>query len=29
MAAITAPFLINCAIAFGDPLYAINAHTAL
>jgi hypothetical protein len=26
--AIAAPFLINCAIAFGDPFYSINAHTA-
>jgi len=27
MAVIIAPFLINCAIATGDPLYAINNHT--
>jgi hypothetical protein len=27
MAAIIAPFLINCAMATGDPLYAINNHT--
>ena len=27
MAAIVAPFLINCAIATGDPFYAINNHT--
>jgi 4-amino-4-deoxy-L-arabinose transferase-like glycosyltransferase len=26
-AIITAPYLINCAIAYGDPLYAINYHT--
>ncbi len=26
-AALAAPFLINCAIATGDPLYAINNHT--
>jgi hypothetical protein len=28
MCAIVAPFLINCAIAFGDPFYSINAHTS-
>jgi hypothetical protein len=27
MTVIVAPFLINCAIATGDPLYAINNHT--
>jgi hypothetical protein len=27
MTAIVAPFLINCAIATGDPFYAINNHT--
>jgi hypothetical protein len=27
MAMLIAPFLINCAIATGDPLYAINNHT--
>ena len=27
MAIIVAPFLINCAIATGDPFYAINNHT--
>ena len=27
MAGMVAPFLINCAIATGDPLYAINNHT--
>jgi hypothetical protein len=26
-AALVAPFLISCAIATGDPLYAINYHT--
>jgi hypothetical protein len=26
-AALVAPFLINCTIATGDPLYAINNHT--
>ena len=26
--ALTAPFFINCAIATGDPFYAINNHTA-
>jgi 4-amino-4-deoxy-L-arabinose transferase-like glycosyltransferase len=26
-AVIVAPYLINCAIATGDPLYAINYHT--
>ena len=26
-AALAAPFLINCALATGDPLYAINNHT--
>ena len=26
-AIIVAPFLINCAIATGDPFYAINNHT--
>ncbi len=27
MAVVVAPFLINCAIATGDPFYAINNHT--
>jgi hypothetical protein len=27
MSILVAPFLINCAIATGDPLYAINNHT--
>ena len=27
MVAVVAPFLINCAIATGDPFYAINNHT--
>jgi hypothetical protein len=27
MAVLVAPFLINCAVATGDPLYAINNHT--
>ena len=27
MIALVAPFLINCAIATGDPLFAINNHT--
>ena len=27
MTVIVAPFLINCAIATGDPFYAINNHT--
>jgi hypothetical protein len=27
MTVIVAPFLINCALATGDPLYAINNHT--
>ena len=27
MSMLVAPFLINCAIATGDPLYAINNHT--
>ena len=27
MIAIVAPYMINCAIVFGDPLYAINYHT--
>ena len=27
MAILVAPFLINCAIATGDPFYAINNHT--
>ena len=27
MAVLVAPFLINCAIATGDPFYAINNHT--
>jgi hypothetical protein len=27
MIAIVAPYLINCAIVFGDPFYAINYHT--
>jgi hypothetical protein len=26
-AALVAPYLINCAIATGDPLYALNYHT--
>jgi hypothetical protein len=26
-ALITAPYLVNCAMATGDPLYAINYHT--
>jgi hypothetical protein len=26
-AALVAPYLINCAIAFGDPLFAVNYHT--
>ena len=26
-AALVGPYVINCAIATGDPLYAINAHT--
>jgi hypothetical protein len=26
-AALVAPYMINCAIATGDPLYAINYHT--
>ena len=25
--ALVAPYLINCARAFGDPLYSINYHT--
>lgn len=28
MAMLVAPFLINCAVATGDPFYAINNHTA-
>jgi len=28
MCLVAAPFLINCAIAFGDPFYSINAHTS-
>jgi hypothetical protein len=27
LAALVAPFLISCAIAYGDPLYAVNVHT--
>jgi hypothetical protein len=27
MAAIVAPYMINCAMVFGDPFYAINYHT--
>ena len=27
MTVLVAPFLVNCAIATGDPLYAINNHT--
>jgi hypothetical protein len=27
MIAIVAPYMINCAIVFGDPFYAINYHT--
>ncbi|MEO5740897.1 MAG: glycosyltransferase family 39 protein [Vicinamibacterales bacterium] len=27
MAVLVAPFLINCAIATGDPFYALNNHT--
>jgi hypothetical protein len=27
MAAVVAPYMINCAIVYGDPLYAINYHT--
>jgi Dolichyl-phosphate-mannose-protein mannosyltransferase/PA14 domain len=27
MIAIAAPYMINCAIVFGDPFYAINYHT--
>ena len=27
LAAIVAPYMINCAIVFGDPFYAINYHT--
>lgn len=26
-AALVAPYLVNCAVAFGDPFYAINYHT--
>jgi len=26
-AAIVAPYLINCALTFGDPFYAVNYHT--
>jgi hypothetical protein len=26
-AVLVAPYLIRCAITFGDPLYAINYHT--
>jgi 4-amino-4-deoxy-L-arabinose transferase-like glycosyltransferase len=26
-AALIAPYLINCAVAFGDPLFAVNYHT--
>ncbi len=28
MTLIAAPYLINCAIVYGDPLYAINYHTS-
>ena len=28
VALLTGPFFINCAIATGDPFYAINNHTA-
>jgi hypothetical protein len=28
MLAVTAPYLVNCYLAYGDPLYSINAHTA-
>ncbi|HUP38684.1 MAG TPA: glycosyltransferase family 39 protein, partial [Vicinamibacterales bacterium] len=28
MVILVAPFLINCAVATGDPFYAINNHTA-
>jgi Dolichyl-phosphate-mannose-protein mannosyltransferase/PA14 domain len=27
MTAVVAPYLVNCAIVFGDPFHAINAHT--
>jgi hypothetical protein len=27
MTAVVAPYMINCAIVFGDPFYAINYHT--
>ena len=27
MSVVVAPYMINCAIVFGDPLYAINYHT--
>ena len=27
MGAVVAPYLISCAIATGDPLFAINYHT--
>jgi hypothetical protein len=27
MLALVGPFLLSCAIAFGDPFYAVNAHT--
>jgi hypothetical protein len=27
MIAVVAPYMINCAIVFGDPFYAINYHT--
>jgi hypothetical protein len=27
LAAVIGPFMIGCAIAYGDPLYAINYHT--
>jgi hypothetical protein len=27
MTVVVAPYMINCAIAFGDPFYAINSHT--
>jgi hypothetical protein len=27
MTVVVAPYLINCAIVFGDPFYAINSHT--
>ena len=27
-AALIAPYLVNCAVAFGDPFFAVNYHTA-